>query len=152
MKRLFWLHDESLRLPEQATEDDLVVFCWHQDYFIQQGWSIKRLVFIYETLCTLPVTIYAGNPVEIFSALKQMHNINEIVVQRPFDPQLEAHIEQVSQIHTLSYDDPPCLIDDSRLKPCKRFYAYWQQIEARLLHKTGQKTPFNRYHQLKNNK
>ncbi|MBD3767704.1 MAG: hypothetical protein IE928_07090 [Gammaproteobacteria bacterium] len=147
MKRLFWIHDESLCQPAQATDDDLLVFCWHQDYFSQQAWSAKRLVFIYETLCTLPISIYAGDPNEIFSALKETHQISELLVQRPFDPQLKDHIERVSQTHTLNYYDPPRLIDDSRLKPSKRFHAYWQQIQAKLLNRVEQKLPFTRYHQ-----
>ena len=133
MKRLFWLHDESLSVPAAAKRDDLLVFFWHSDYFSQQAWSLKRLVFIYETLCSLPVTIYAGEPTRLLQALKREHTFSDIMVQRPFDPLLTVQLNQVEQTHPLNLYNAPSMMDNSQIKPCKRFYAYWQQIEGQLL-------------------
>ncbi len=149
MKRLFWLHDESLCVPRQANSGDLLVFCWHPAYFEQQGWSLKRLVFIYESLCSLPVSIYAGEPSELLQALKQQHPLSEILIQQPLDPLLTAQLENLSQAHAVTFYPAPSMLDDSHIKPSKRFYTYWQQVAQQLGQTSPQKTQFHRYHRNK---
>lgn len=146
MKRLFWLHDESLSVPAQANAEDLLVFFWHSNYFKQQGWSLNRLVFIYETLCRLPVTVYAGNPSELIRAIKNEQTVSDIYVQTPLNPLLNAEINQVNQQHQLKQYESEKMIDDSLIKPCKRFYAYWQQVAEQLDKQPSVQKHFSRYH------
>ena len=53
-----WLHEDMLSTAhpvfEQAdfkNEKPLSFFIWDQEYFKAQNYSLKRLVFLYETLC-----------------------------------------------------------------------------------------------------
>lgn len=148
MKRIFWLHDESLSIPAQANAEDILVFLWHNDYFRQQAWSLNRLVFIYETLCRLPVTVYAGNPSELLQTIKNEQSVSDIYVQTPLNPLLKAEIKQVSQQHQLKQYEAEKMVDDSLIKPCKRFYAYWQQIEPQLFSDHIEKPLFQRFHHI----
>ena len=142
MSRLFWLHDESLALPADYQADDLLIYIWDEDYFAQQQWSFKRRLFIYETLCELPVAIFAGKTLEVITALSLEHAIDEIRVQKALDPQLQQLIDLVASELAVSQTAYPQLFADQSLKPAKRFHAYWKQVAPLL----GLNKPDKKWH------
>ncbi len=134
MKTIYWLHDESLCLPKDFdSANDALIFIWDGDYFAQQGWSLKRLVFIYETLCELPIEIWHGDTLETLSALMQSKQPSQLSVQEAIDPNLNQLINSVVKAIPMQLTQRIQWIDETKLKPCKRFYAYWQQVETQCL-------------------
>lgn len=143
MSRLFWLHDESLALPADYQADDLLVYIWDEDYFAQQQWSFKRRLFIYETLCELPIAIFAGKTLDVITELSREHAIDEIRVQKALDPQLQQLIYLVaSKLAMVCQTAYPQLFADQSLKPAKRFHAYWKQVAPLL----GLNKPDKKWH------
>lgn len=73
MSALIWIHEDALRLDhpvfERAGDAAEAVFIWDPAYFQSEGYSRKRLTFIYECLQDLNLTLYHGNTAQILSAL-----------------------------------------------------------------------------------
>ena len=65
---LIWIHEEALRLShpifKEAPSHTKAIFIWDRDYFREAAYSLKRLVFIYETLCELPIDIVQDSIIE----------------------------------------------------------------------------------------
>jgi hypothetical protein len=141
MNRLIWLHDESLGLPADCQDTDLVVYVWDSNYFNQQQWSLKRQIYIYETLCQMPVTIFQGESYLVLTELCQQHGLDEICVQQALDPILQRLIDSVAKKTIKIAQTPyPQLFSHSSLKPSHRFHAYWKQVAPLLdLKKTDKK-------------
>jgi hypothetical protein len=141
MNRLIWLHDESLGLPADCQDTDLVVYVWDSHYLDQQQWSLKRQIFIYETLCQLPVTIFQGDSCVVLTELCHQHCLIVICVQQALDPILQRLIDSVAtQTNKVTQTPYPQLFSDSALKPSHRFHAYWKQVAPLLgLKKTDKK-------------
>ncbi|WP_127470173.1 hypothetical protein [Thiomicrorhabdus aquaedulcis] len=132
--RVFLLHDEALYCPNDFNANDSLVYVWDDAYVKQQGWSFKRWVYIYETLCELNATVYQGDTIKVLSALVEQNPALLLVIQQPQDPILKnwaasiktrwqkTEVRPFSKLHWLS--------QDTRLK---RFFNYWQAIEAQVL-------------------
>ena len=65
---LIWLHEDALCASHPvfsaAPSVCEAVFVWDDAYLQHAHYSLKRLVFLYETLCELPVTIIRGHTLE----------------------------------------------------------------------------------------
>ena len=66
------LHEKSLRIPNAfvglLNKDTKVIYVWDDEYYKNRGYSLKRLVFIYESLCKLPVQILRGDTTQILTS------------------------------------------------------------------------------------
>lgn len=135
---LILLHEESLRMTHpvfhSAPEGTQVIYIWDDAYVKRTSYSLKRLIFIYETLCRLEVTILHG---ETASILKEM---NPFLVYIPStnNPLLLEMITSVREILPVEIveDEPFVLFKKSR--EFKRFFQYWSQAEkTAFLHDGG---------------
>ena len=63
-KEIIWVHEKALNSNLLADIDDnkKALFIWDNSYFQSRSYTLKRLVFIYETLCQLPVEIIQAIP------------------------------------------------------------------------------------------
>ncbi|UQB41623.1 hypothetical protein JX580_08040 [Thiomicrospira microaerophila] len=144
MKRVFWLHDESLHRPKMIRPEDRWVFIWDQSYLNSQAWSFKRQVFLFESVTELAqqgCEVYQADTLSALQTLVVGQEI-ELVVQRAQDPLLQHLIEQVQQqFNPLSLQTPPGLVALGEFRP-KRFFHYWKQVETSLL---GDRQPSTHY-------
>lgn len=135
MKRLFWLHDECLRKPADLQPKERWIVIWDTEYFNNQAWSLKRQVFIYETLCALAqqgCEVVHGESVDSLLAFHQQGF--DIVTQRAQDPILHALVTRVQQaIPQLTQQQQPGLVDYEDMPPPKRFFHFWNKVETSLL-------------------
>ena len=77
--KLLWVHDKALRFGSdfcEANESFKAIHIWDDEYYRTQRYSLKRLVFIYETLLELPLEIIHGNTLDILSK----ENLDHIVI------------------------------------------------------------------------
>lgn len=134
---LVWLHEESLRANhkvfEVAPKGSKAVFVWDDNYFREANYSLKRLVFIYETLCELPVDIIRGETVCSLSELMP----SSIYVPASSNPRITTLIERLKSATTVNVvnDDPFVQIDESL--DFKRFFKYWNLAEKTAFLKNG---------------
>jgi len=135
MSRVFWLHDEGLTQPQALGATDRWVYFWDLAYFDNQAWSLKRQVFIYETLCELAqqgCEVYQGDTIEGLVALRQSGF--ELVTQTPQDPVLRGLVDiLVQRVPDLVLKSAPRLVDSSKPLAPKRFFHYWKKVEKTLL-------------------
>lgn len=135
---LILLHEDSLRMThpvfDVAPEGARVIYIWDDSYIQRAGYSLKRLIFIYETLCGLEVDILRGDTLSI---LQDIHPSLVYIPQtnHPFLIEMIASIRKVLAV-TLVADDPFVKFD----KPmeAKRFFQYWSIAEKKaFLHDGG---------------
>jgi hypothetical protein len=135
MNRVFWLHDECLRQPAGLSSTDRWVYVWDDAYFNHQAWSLKRQVFIYETLCELAhqgCEVYQGSTLEVLMMLKQSGL--DVMTQAPQDPVLQSLVDSIKQeLADLVLTPPPALVDYPTQVAPKRFFQYWKKVETSLL-------------------
>ena len=133
------LHEKSLRIPntviERLTEDTKVIYVWDDEYYKNRGYSLKRLVFIYESLCMLPVQILRGNAAEILTSF----NPKKVLIPFTADRGLTKMSENLSRRFNVEIikDDLFCEVNFDF--ETKRFFKYWKRAEKTVFFKDGKK-------------
>lgn len=133
------LHEKSLRIPNtvigRLTEDTKVIYVWDDEYYKNRGYSLKRLVFIYESLCTLPVQILRGNAAEILTSF----NPKKVLIPFTADTGLTRMSENLSRRFNVEIikDDLFCEVNFDF--ETKRFFKYWKRAEKTVFFKDGKK-------------
>lgn len=126
---LVWLHEEALRLThpvfKAAPAGIRTVYVWDDAYFKTAGYTLKRLIFIYETLCELPVDIIHADTRGTIAELAP----STLYLPATNNPLLVAVIDSFRAIAPLKIvaDEPFAVIK----KPTefRRFFQYWNKAE-----------------------
>ncbi|MFT6105992.1 MAG: hypothetical protein ACJA0S_000692 [Rickettsiales bacterium] len=126
---LIWLHEDSLRLSHPifkvAPSNCEAIFIWDDEYLQQKNYSLKRLVFLYETLCELGINIFHGNTFQILES----QNAKIIYVPSSPNPWIKSICEKLSVNKNMIFvDDEPFVCENSD-RDFKRFFPYWKKIE-----------------------
>ena len=126
---LIWLHEDSLRLSHPvfaaAPANCEVVFIWDDQYLLKANYSLKRLVFLYETLSELPILILRGNTLEILS----QHPASQLFVPESPNPWIKSICEQLpSNKNIIQIDDEPFVTLKMNTQ-FRRFFQFWSKVE-----------------------
>lgn len=136
---IIWLHDEALRAAHPvfsvAPEHAKAIFIWDENYFKQLGYSLKRLVFIYETLCDLPVEIFQGDTLNL---LKQFLP-SVVYIPESYSCFVQTIARELSAVTKVQMVDDEPFVVLSKKSDCKRFFQYWNKAEKLALLKDGKK-------------
>ena len=148
MANLIILHEDALRLSHPIFRNktkslsdqsnwEQPVFIWDTDYFSEAGYSLKRLVFIYETLSALPVDIYHGKMDDVIVRLIQEKSLTNIFIPATPNPKLCAFIDFTSsQVPTHVIDDE-AFVSLDRTPDLGRFFRYWNKAKKAALSYDG---------------
>ena len=70
-KTLFWFHDKALSHAAltAVSPESRALYIWDDTYFKTRGYSLKRLVFIYETLCEMDIEIIKGDTQKVLRTI-----------------------------------------------------------------------------------
>lgn len=123
---LILLHEEALRLshPVFTMRSDAtnVVFIWDNSYFQQADYSLKRLVFIYETLCELSINIISGDTKQVISTIAPS------VVYVPFthNPLIKEMIDTLDSLTVIQWVADEVLVNPQG-SHFERFFKYWEK-------------------------
>ena len=126
--KLLLVHDKALRSGldvYEASESFKAVHIWDDEYYRSQRYSLKRLVFIYETLLDLPLEIIHGNTLDILSE----ENSDHIVIPYSGDPVLKTLFSKIEKIKTVQYLFETSFVNLDRTVEFKRFFKYWNQAK-----------------------
>jgi hypothetical protein len=130
-----WVHGDCLRPTNPAlihapTAPALFVFDDEllRDYRI----SLKRLVFLYESLCELPITIVRGDVVTELRAFATQHHATHIVTAASVAPRFHHIVATLKQRHHVTVLAEEPFVDIPVHTDIKRFSRYWQVARARL--------------------
>jgi hypothetical protein len=126
---LILLHEESLRMTHPvfhvAPLNTKVIYVWDDTYVQHSAYSLKRLIFIYETLCAMDVAILHG------VTLNVLQEINCSKVYIPYTNNLLLlnlidSIRKVFQVEIVA-DEP--FVNIKKPIEFKRFFQYWSKAE-----------------------
>jgi len=134
---LIWLHEEALRTTHpvflSAPAGSRSIFIWDDGYFQKLDYSFKRLVFIYESLCELPVDIVHG---DIISVIKEIAP-SQLYVPASNKPHLLSmmnNLKSIANLHIIQDDDFVTIPTTTDLR---RFFKYWTAAEKTAFRKNG---------------
>ena len=118
---IWWVHEKALFVPERKIQ---CVHVWDEAYYQSRGYSLKRLVFIYETLCQMPVEIIQGDTQQVLSSYHQ-----PVYVPRTADAPICESVEALNQHTTVHWVSKPEFVDVDESVDFPRFFRYWKQAQ-----------------------
>ena len=126
---IIWIHEQALSTShpvfKAAPQEAKSIFIWDDNYFKNSCYSLKRLVFIYESLCELPIDIIFGETSTILMDLA----IKELYIPSGYNPFINEIINKLpknTKIHIVP--DKDFVIINSNLQ-FRRFFQYWQKAK-----------------------
>ena len=131
-----WIHADCLN-PHQAAlqrhPESPAIFVWDEDLLRHRQLSLKRIVFIYECLLELPLTIQRGDVSAEIIAFAAKHRANTVVTTHSVSPGFNRICQALRQ-HGLSvelYEAEP-FVTPPREPDLRRFSRYWRAVKPYL--------------------
>ncbi len=123
---IVWLHEDALRITHPviaaAPPGARLIHVWDDAYLQQVGYSFKRLLFLYETLCALPLEIVHGDTLQM---LRSMGAANIYAPATP-NPAFQAILQSLPHA-TVIADEP--FVRIAKPRDFRRFFQYWGKAE-----------------------
>ena len=138
-KPLIWVHTDSLNATLMDSQKDApAVFLWDSKWLTDARITLKRIVFLAESLAELPGTIElrSGDPATELLAAARVAGADYILAQRTPDPRLLAAAQTLGRTMPVVWVDPPPFVESSRAFDLKRFSRYWQRAQASAMQPT----------------
>ena len=133
------LHEKSLRIPntivDRIKKDTKVVFVWDDGYYKNRGYSLKRLVFIYETISKLPVQILRGDTLQILTSC----NPTKVLIPFTADTGLTRLSQSLSRSFKVEIIKDDLFCEEDFSFETKRFFKYWKKAEKTVFFKDGKR-------------
>lgn len=141
MNSLIIIHEEALRISHPvftlAPINTKAIFIWNENYLINANYSLKRLVFIYEIICQLPIDIIHRNPVETINEIKP----TIIYMLATNNSLLLIEIDQLKRLFNIEIVQDESFLENQlahKEKLVKRFFQYWKHAETSIFKINGQ--------------
>ena len=138
MNKLIWLHEEMLRIQhpifDNLDSNSHIFYIWDAAHIKSASLNSKRLVFIYETLCELPVTIYKGNTRDVINHLCYKHSKNEIFTPAANSVALKRLFNSLRYVTQINIIDDMQLFDYEDSLEYTRFFQFWKSIKNNQYH------------------
>lgn len=130
-KPIIWVHGDCLSPKNPALQEyPHAPALWVWDDALLEEWqiSLKRIVFIYECLLELPVTIRRGDVVAQVVAFAQEHGADGVVTAASPSPRFEAICNAIEDTSSLEVEvwSPDRFVDYDGYIDLKRFSRYWR--------------------------
>jgi hypothetical protein len=135
---LIWLHEDALRIShpvfKAAPAQAKAVYVWDDGYFREANYSLKRIVFIYETLCELPVDIIHGDTFDVIREFTP----SSVYVPTTHNPFIMSIVTSLKSIATVHMVEDEAFAAIKRPIQFRRFVQYWNKAEkTAFLHDGG---------------
>jgi hypothetical protein len=141
MNTIVWIHGDNLSPYNPALlaqKDAPTIFVWDETLLQEYQLSLKRIVFIYECLLELPITIRKGDVAQEIITFAQEHRANRILTTASPSPRFQqicaTILREMPKGSTLEiYKERPFIEIDEQLD-LKRFSRYWEKVKYKALH------------------
>ncbi len=137
---IVWLHADNLNPNNaalRAASDSPAVFVWDDELLKAWKISLKRIVFIYECLLELPVTIRRGDVALEVAAFAQEHSVRRILTMASPSPRhkliCQRIMQQMPKGSRLEVLRDPAFVDTNKSIDLKRFSRYWNAVKYDVL-------------------
>lgn len=132
-KPIVWVHGDCLNPQNPALQEypnTPAIWVWDDALLKEWQISLKRIVFIYECLLELPVTIRRGNVATAVVAFAKEHGADGVATAQSPSPRFEAicnDIENAGLEVEVWSSDP--FVDYDGYIDLKRFSRYWRKAQ-----------------------
>ena len=142
MSRLVWLHEDMLRFdhPVFSGADDKAFFVWDDDYFQKMDYSLKRRVFIYETLAEMKVDIIKGKIPETVIEGIEYYDYKTVHTAWTPNPHLSGYMGQIAKNARLEIIRDIPFVHFEKQPDLKRFFRYWNKARKKAMKPTQEAT------------
>lgn len=126
---IVWVHGDCLSPQNPALQQYAsapALFVWDEALLAQWQISLKRIVFMYECLLELPVTIRRGNVVEELRAFAGEHHSTRIVTTESVSPRFRELRQQLTHTHEVEVLPVEPFVRYSGEFDLRRFARYWK--------------------------
>ena len=127
--QLLYIHEKGLGdnqpIFSRMAPNSRALFIWDDAYFKKRNYSLKRLVFIYETLISMPVEIVLGETSEIVNDLSP----KKIITPYTADLELRRLIREISVEFELEFVYPNAFVHIDDNFNFTRFFKYWNKAK-----------------------
>lgn len=122
---ILWLHDKALRHDYAQTHPNSnIIHIWDDDYYQQRQYSLKRLVFIYETLCAIAnIEIIHGNIADICS------NANRVCIPYTADSVIRQYCKRIAKLTPIEIIKTDDFVQIGDGYEFTRFFKYWNKAK-----------------------
>jgi hypothetical protein len=123
-----WVHEGCLS-PQgpalQAHPGAPALFVFDEDYLRREGYTLKRIGFLYECLLDLPVVIRKGDTVALLQAFAAEHGAQRIVTSQTVCP---WHQQVIAAVRAQALPLPG-LVEHPGPFELGRFSRFWNKAE-----------------------
>ena len=119
--RIWWVHEKALFVPSHEVR---CVHVWDEAYYQSRGYSLKRMVFIYESLCHLSVDIVIGDTHTVLTEFQK-----PIDIPQTADAGIRSLVSVLQQHTSVHWVQVPQLVDMDMSEDFPRFFRYWKQAQ-----------------------
>lgn len=132
---IVWVHGDCLNPHNPALKahpDTPAIFVFDDAYLVEQKISLKRVMFMYESVLELPVTIRRGNVVESVLSFAKEHDAARVVTTESVSPRFNSICDGIrkglaaaDRLEIMPVE--PFVTFSGRLD-LRRFSRYWSTI------------------------
>lgn len=129
---LLWIHGDCLSPLNPAFlahPGNPAIFVWDDELLERQRISFKRIVFIYECLLELPVTIRRGDVATEVLAFAQEHAAQRVVTSASPAPRFRTIRRTIEQHLPVTVLPAAELVEYAGRLDLRRFSRYWRVAE-----------------------
>lgn len=127
MSAVEWVHPGSLRCD--GRHPAIFVF----DDHLLNGYSLKRIAFLYECLLELPVALHRGAVEEEIPRFARLHDASEVVAYGSPDPLIQKAVAAIERSMPVRLIEPDPFVNLHREPDLRRFSRYWSRVEPHLI-------------------
>jgi len=129
---IIWVHEDALRQSHPVFSKAgaaQAIFVWDNDYFKSQDYTVKRLLFIYECLLEMDVTIIEGQTAAVLSDLSQgvIHTAKTL---NPYFKAIIKDLRETSEVHITPDDLFSQVPYDADMG---RFFRFWNKARKSMM-------------------
>jgi hypothetical protein len=133
-KPIVWVHGDCLSPKGAALSaypDAPAIWVWDEALLTQWQISLKRIVFIYECLLELPVTIRRGDVVAEVVAFARERGADGVVTVESPSPRFKAICSDLEKALSVKVDvrSPDLFVNYDGYIDLKRFSRYWRTAQ-----------------------
>jgi hypothetical protein len=131
MTTVLWLHEDMLnphaalwRRPHAGA-----VYVFDEQHLRQAGYSLKRVMFIYESLLELPVSIRKGDTEIIVASFAAERGAQQIATSVSVQPWIQRTVERLRTRWRVEVVSEAPFLDCPEPSDLTRFARFWRQVE-----------------------
>ncbi len=131
MTSVLWIHEDVLNPKAAIWQRPYAgaVFVFDAEQLREAGYSLKRVMFLYESLLELPVSIRQGNTEEVVSSFAAERGAQRILTSASVQPWIRRVVERLRARWSVEVVPEAPFLDGPEPSDLTRFARFWRQVE-----------------------